>query len=71
MARKLYRSQSKRMIAGICGGIAEYFNVDETLIRLAAVLLAIFSTIFPGVLFYILAWIIIPEDKGTGTYIDV
>lgn len=59
------------MIAGVCGGIAEYFNVDETIIRLAAVLLTIFSTVFPGVLFYFLAWIIIPEDKGMGTYIDV
>jgi phage shock protein C len=59
------------MIGGVCGGIAEYLNTDETIIRLAMVFLTIFSTIFPGVLLYIIAWIIIPEDKGVEPYIDV
>jgi len=58
--KKLYRSRKNRMIAGICGGLAEYFNMDPTLMRI----LFVFVSLLPGpsVIFYILAWIIIPED---------
>jgi len=57
---KLYRSRSQKMIAGVCGGIAEYFNIDVTLIRLIWALVSIpsFGT---GILVYIIASIIIPE----------
>lgn len=58
--KRLYRSKKDRLIAGVCGGIAEYFNVDPTLVRLAWVVLALgWGT---GVLAYIIAWIIVPED---------
>lgn len=57
-AKRLYRSRIEKMIAGVCGGIAEYFNVDPTLIRLVAILL-LFSG--PGLIAYIVAWIIVPE----------
>lgn len=58
-AKKLYRSREDAMIAGVCAGIAEYFNIDTSLVRLATVIL-----IFPGGLSfwaYIIAWIIIPQ----------
>jgi phage shock protein C len=49
------------MIAGVCGGIAEYFDVDPTVVRIVYVLVSIFSIAFPGILVYIIMWIIIPE----------
>ena len=57
----LYRSKKQRMLGGVAGGIAEYFDVDPTLIRLLWVL-AIFGW-GAGILAYIVAWIIIPEKK--------
>lgn len=58
--KKLYRSKNDRMIAGICGGIGEYANIDSTLIRLIFVLL-VFSG--PGIFAYLIGWIIIPEQE--------
>ena len=64
--KKLYRSRKDTKIAGVCGGIAEYFNVDSNIIRLLAVL-----TIFGGggIIAYIIAWIIVPlepvEDESS------
>ena len=57
---KLYRS-SNRILAGVCGGIAEYFNVDPTLIRVLYAVLSIFSVGFPGVLLYIILMILMPN----------
>ncbi len=62
MEKRLYRSRSQRMLAGVCGGIAEYFNVDPTLIRLAWVIFAFLGG--TGVLAYIIAAIIIPLDPA-------
>jgi phage shock protein C len=59
MAKKLYRSLKDRKIAGVCGGIGEYFDTDPTLIRLLAVALVLAGG--SGILGYILAWIIVPE----------
>ena len=58
--KKLYRSRKDKMLAGICGGLAEYFDVDPSLVRLASVLLCLYAG--TGLLVYILAAIIIPED---------
>lgn len=60
--KRLYRSDSEKMIAGVCGGIAEYFNLDPTLVRIGYILLSIF-TIFSGVLAYIVLWIVIPHSN--------
>jgi phage shock protein C len=57
--RKLYRSRNHRMVAGVCGGLAEYFNIDATLIRALFVLLAVFGG--SGLLIYIVMWIIVPD----------
>ena len=62
--KRLLRSRQERMLGGVCGGIAEYFNVDPTLVRLAAVVLAIVSSIVPGLLLYAVLWIVIPEGTG-------
>ena len=56
---KLYRSQNDQMIAGVCGGLPEYFGLDVSLVRLAAVLLAFLGG--HGILVYLLMWIIVPK----------
>ncbi len=58
--RRLVRSQD-RMVAGVCAGIAEYLNIDIALVRIVYILLTIFSAGFPGILIYIIMWIIMPE----------
>lgn len=60
MDRRLYRSETNKMISGVCGGIGEYFNIDPTLIRLAWVLISIPTAFFGGLIAYIFAAIIIP-----------
>ena len=59
--KRLYRSESDRMLCGVCAGIAEYFNLDPTLIRLAWALFCVLGG--SGVLAYILAAIIIPPES--------
>lgn len=59
--KKLYLSSRDSKIGCVCGGIAEYLNVDSTVIRLLWVLLTIFTAAFPGVLAYLVIWVIIPR----------
>lgn len=61
-SKKLTRSRHDRMIAGVCGGIAEYFGIDPTLVRVGYVFLSIISAAFPGVLVYILLAILMPQE---------
>ncbi|NLM03614.1 MAG: PspC domain-containing protein [Clostridiales bacterium] len=61
MKKKLYRSRTDKKIAGICGGIAEYFDVDSTLVRLAWVLFCLLGG--SGVLAYIIAFFIVPRRR--------
>lgn len=63
MEKKLYRSRVNRKLAGVCGGIAEYFDVDPTVIRLVFVIAVIFAGC--GLLAYLIAWIIMPEQPGS------
>lgn len=58
--KKLFRSSTDRKICGVCGGIAEYFNIDSTLVRLGVVLLSCLA-LGTGVLAYIIAAIVMPE----------
>lgn len=62
MKKRFYRSKKDKMLAGICGGLAEYFDVDPSLVRLATVLLCLYAG--TGLLIYIIAAIIIPEDPS-------
>lgn len=59
--KQLRKSSTERMISGVCGGLAEYFGVDPTLVRIAYVALSVFSAVFPGILVYIILMIIMPE----------
>ena len=56
---KLLRSND-RMLGGVCAGIAEYFNLDPTLVRIGYLVLSIASAAFPGLLVYIILWVIMP-----------
>ncbi len=60
-SKRLTRSTYDRMIAGVCGGLAEYFDVDSTLVRVAFVLLSVLSAAFPGLIVYIILWLVVPE----------
>ena len=57
--RKLYRSQSQRMLAGVCGGLAEYFNIDATVMRVLFLILAVFGG--SGIVLYVVMWIVVPD----------
>ena len=59
MEKKLYRSRTSSMIAGVCGGLGEYLNVDPTILRVVAVLLIFAKGI--GLLAYLIGWIVIPR----------
>ncbi|HSA95337.1 MAG TPA: PspC domain-containing protein [Acidobacteriota bacterium] len=65
MAKKLYRSPSQKMLAGVCGGIAEYLDIDVTIVRLLYVALDLVTGIAPLVFFYIIAWIVMPQASPT------
>jgi len=57
----LYRSRENKIIAGICGGIGKYFDIDPNLVRIIAAFVCLTP---PGILTYIIAWIIIPQETG-------
>jgi len=61
--KKLHLSLKDKQLMGVCGGIAEYFDVDSTLIRLGWVVVTVITGIIPGILGYILAAIVIPKQS--------
>ena len=58
--RRLYRSRTDRKLAGVCGGLAQYFNTDATLMRVLFVVLALLGG--PGLVIYLVLWIVVPEE---------
>lgn len=62
MSKKLYRSREDKIIGGVCGGLAKYFDVDPTLIRILAVVSIFINGI--GIIAYIIAWIIVPLEPS-------
>lgn len=70
MAKRLYRSQKDKVIAGVCGGVAEYFNIDPVIIRVITVLLLLPGGL-PGIVPYIIMWIIIPKKPEGKEVTDV
>jgi phage shock protein C len=60
MVKKLYRSKENRKIAGVCGGIAEYFGVAPIIVRLITLVLVLSAG--GGLIAYIIAWIVVPEE---------
>lgn len=63
MARRLYRSRNDRMIAGVCGGIAEYFEIDPVIVRIIAIILLLPGGL-PGFVPYIVLWVLVPNSPG-------
>jgi len=62
MAKQLYRSQQKKMLGGVCGGLSDYFDIDVSLIRLIFVAVGLITALFPMFIFYVIAWIVIPQE---------
>jgi phage shock protein PspC (stress-responsive transcriptional regulator) len=58
--KRLYRSRTDRKIAGVCGGLAEYFNIDPVIVRIVAVILLLPGGL-PGLLPYVILWLVVPE----------
>ena len=63
---RLYRSATQKMIAGVCGSLGEYFDIDPTLVRIVYVLVTIATGVFIGVALYILLWLIVPAEASVG-----
>ncbi|HEV7453715.1 MAG TPA: PspC domain-containing protein [Candidatus Saccharimonadales bacterium] len=61
-SKKLYRSVTDRKIAGVCGGLGEFFTVDPTLIRLTWVVVSVLTGVFPGIAVYIVAVVLVPRQ---------
>ena len=59
--KRLYRSYTNKKMAGICGGVGEYMDVDPTVVRLVAVFGGLATGVFPFVVGYVIAWILVPE----------
>ncbi|HEU4953661.1 MAG TPA: PspC domain-containing protein [Gemmatimonadales bacterium] len=66
LSRPLRRSRTNRMIAGVVGGLAERFGIDPTLLRVIYVVGSVVSAAFPGILVYLLLWVLIPKADQTG-----
>lgn len=66
--KKIYREEESALVAGVLAGLAEYFKQDPVLFRLAGVVLLVLTGFFPGLLLYIIAWIMIPK-KPKADYI--
>lgn len=60
--KKLYRSENDRRITGLCGGIAEYFEIDSSLVRLAWIIFTVVTGLVLGVLAYLVAAIVVPNE---------
>jgi len=68
--KRLYRSDENKVIAGIVGGLGDYFEVDPALLRLIAVVILILSGVFPAVVVYIVAMFIIPRRVNSDTDVE-
>ena len=60
---RIYRSETDKFIAGICGGFAEIYQFDPTIVRLLTVLLTFITGLFPLVVVYIIGWVVIPKKS--------
>jgi phage shock protein C len=65
MAKKLYRSYSQKMLGGVCGGLADYLDIDVSIVRLLWVGLSLVTAVLPMTFFYIIAWIVVPQAMPT------
>ena len=68
MAKRLYKNQSKKKIAGVCQGVAEYFEIDPTIVRIVWFAVSWFYGVGVGI--YILMWIILPDKSEVAEVLD-
>jgi phage shock protein PspC (stress-responsive transcriptional regulator) len=68
MEKKLYRSETDKIVGGVCGGLAEYFGIDSAIVRLVFVLILVYGG--SGLLVYIILWIVLPTQSTTYTSSD-
>lgn len=66
--KRIYRTREGRIVAGVCSGLARYFGIDATLVRLAFGVLTIFGGM--GVLAYLIAWLIVPEEGEEASIVE-
>lgn len=64
--KKLYRSRTDKKIAGVCAGIAKYFDIDPTVVRIIFVILLLPGG-FPGLIPYLILWAVVPEEPSADT----
>ncbi len=64
--KRLYRSRTNRKIAGVCGGLGEYLNIDPTIMRLIYIMVILFS-VGLGLIAYVLMWVVMPEEPERGS----
>lgn len=62
--QRLHRSRGNKMVAGVCGGLAEWLGWDPTLVRILYVVVSIASVAFPGILVYLVLWLVMPERQS-------
>lgn len=62
--KRLYLSQTDKKLAGVCGGLAEYMDIDPTIVRLLTVVVGLITGIIPMLIGYLLAWIIVPRQPA-------
>lgn len=67
--KKLMRSNDNRWLAGVCGGLGEYFNVDATVIRVLFVLFSVF--VGGGIIVYIILWVVMPQAPASSGHIEI
>ena len=70
MKKKLYRNTSNKMVSGVCSGLADYFNVDPTIVRLIWAIVTAFTAFFTGIILYVIFAIVIPEAPEVYDYSD-
>jgi phage shock protein C len=59
--KSLHRSRRHRMLAGVCGGLADWLGWDPTLVRIVYVVVSVCSAAFPGILVYLVLWLVMPQ----------
>lgn len=62
--KKLRRSRDDRMLAGVVGGLARYFGLDSTVLRIVYVLVSLFSAAFPGIIVYLILLVVMPPEEA-------
>jgi phage shock protein C len=68
MAKKrMVRSSNDKKLGGVCAGIADYLDTDPTVIRVAYIVLSVFTGVFPGIIVYFILWVIMPEGETPQT----